>query len=78
MAEVVIKAARGGGLKMGQVIGQSARDAGEQSSEPIGIENLMARIFDTLLRVSDVRLLPNLPNDVSRVLTGSTPIPGLS
>ena len=68
----------GGGLKMGQVIGQSTRDAGEPLSEPIGIENLMATIFDTLLRVSDVRLLPNLPNDVSRILTGSTPIPGLS
>ena len=31
----------GGGLKMGQVIGQSNRDGGEPQSEPVRIQNLI-------------------------------------
>ncbi|MFO0902082.1 MAG: DUF1501 domain-containing protein [Pirellulales bacterium] len=67
----------GGGLRMGQVIGQSTRDAGEPRSEPQEIDNLQATIMHSLLRLSDVRLMPGLPTDVLRTLTSSTPIPGL-
>jgi hypothetical protein len=59
------------------VIGHSTRDAGEPLSEPMGIENLQATIMNTLLDVPQVRLMPGLPTDVLRTITGSSPIPGL-
>jgi uncharacterized protein (DUF1501 family) len=68
----------GGGLKMGQVIGQSTRDGGEPQSEPIGIDNLLATIMGTLLDLGQVRLMSSLPNELVRTLTGGTPIPGLT
>lgn len=68
----------GGGLKMGQVIGQSTRDGGEPQSEPVTIENLVATVADTLLDLGQVRLMSSLPNDLVRTLTGGTPIPGIS
>jgi hypothetical protein len=68
----------GGGLKMGQVIGQSSRDGGQPQSEPIGIDNLLATIMDTLLDLGQVRLMSSLPNELVRTLTGGTPIPGLA
>ena len=67
----------GGGLKMGQVIGHSTRDAGEPASEPLGIDNLLATIMQTLLRVGEVRLLSSLPTDVLRAITTPSAIPGL-
>jgi uncharacterized protein (DUF1501 family) len=68
----------GGGLKMGQVIGQSSRDGGQPQSEPIGIDNLLATIMDTLLDLGQVRLMSSLPNELVRTLTSGTPIPGLA
>jgi len=38
----------GGGLKMGQVIGESSANAEVPKSAPIGPENLMATVFDVL------------------------------
>lgn len=67
----------GGGLKMGQVIGQSTRDGGEPQSEPQGIENLIATINHTLLRLGEVRLMRNLPADLMNLLSPASPIPGL-
>ena len=67
----------GGGLKMGQVIGQSTKDVGEPLSEPQGIGNLLGTIMDTLLDLGQVRLQSGLPQDVARLVTGQTPIPGL-
>ena len=64
----------GGGLKMGQVIGESTKDAGEPASNPYRIDNLIATIMHSLTDVSQLRLLPNLPNDLLRVTTSSTPI----
>lgn len=68
----------GGGLRMGQVIGQSSRDGSEPQSEPISIENLIATIADELLDLGQVRLMSSLPNELVRTLTGGTPIPGLA
>ena len=68
----------GGGLKMGQVLGQSSRDGGEPQSEPVTIENLIATIADELLDLGQVRLMSSLPNELVRTLTSGTPIPGLS
>ncbi len=67
----------GGGLNMGQVIGESTRDAGEPNSEPVTKADLVSTIMHTLFDVSQVRLLDHLPRDVARVVTGGEPIPGL-
>ena len=68
----------GGGLNMGQVIGQSTRDAGEPASDPFGNENLLATVMHTLLDIGQVRLMPGLPQDLLRALTTPAPIAGLS
>jgi len=67
----------GGGLNMGQVIGQSTRDASEPATDPMSMDNLRSTIMHTLLDVGKVRLQTGLPNDVLRLVTGSKPIPGL-
>lgn len=67
----------GGGLKMGQVIGQSTRDAGEPLSEPFNITHLNATIMRTLLDLGEVRITRGLPNDLVQSLTSADPISGL-
>jgi Protein of unknown function (DUF1501) len=67
----------GGGLRMGQVIGQSNRDAGEPQSDPVRIPNLLATILHTLFEVGEVRLIPGLPREIAQTMTGWEPIPGL-
>jgi uncharacterized protein (DUF1501 family) len=67
----------GGGLKMGQVIGQSTRNAGDPATEPMTMHRLVATIMHTLFDVPEVRLLRGVPDDVSRVITGSEPIQAL-
>jgi hypothetical protein len=64
----------GGGLKMGQVIGSSTRDAGEPLSDAFGNENLLATVMHTLLDIGQVRLLQSLPQELLRTLTGLEPI----
>jgi len=66
----------GGGLRMGQVIGQSSRTGGEPSSQPVTIKNLVATILHTLFDVGKLRILRGLPRDLAR-LTEWEPIPGL-
>lgn len=68
----------GGGLKMGQVIGQSTRDAGEPRTEPIENHNLIGTIMHTLFHVGELRLSRSAPGEVTRVAADWTPIPGLS
>ncbi len=64
----------GGGLKMGQVIGQSNRDASEPSSTPITQQDLIATIMHTLLDTGEVRTQPGVPRDVISAVTGGSPI----
>ena len=47
----------GGGLNMGQVIGQSKRDGSEPLSEPLTIKHLLSTILHTQFHVGDLRLL---------------------
>ncbi len=68
----------GGGLKMGQVIGQSTRDAGEPLSEPQDIGNLLGTIMHTLVDFGQLRLESGLPQDLVRGLTSLKPIDGLT
>ena len=68
----------GGGLRMGQVIGESSPDAGEPASNPVTTENLIGTIMHTLLDVGQVRLMENLPRDVHQLVTSALPIKGMS
>jgi len=68
----------GGGLRMGQVIGESSADAGEPASNTVTTENLIGTVMHTLLDVGQVRLMENLPRDVHQLVTSASPIKGLS
>jgi uncharacterized protein (DUF1501 family) len=59
----------GGGLKMGQVIGQSNRTAGDPQTEPVRIQNLIAAILHTLFDVGQLRLVPGLPREIQTMTT---------
>jgi hypothetical protein len=67
----------GGGLNRGQVIGQSSKDGGQPSSDPVTIEDLLATILHTLLDVDQVRLNNGLPRSLLNVIAQGTPIRGL-
>jgi hypothetical protein len=67
----------GGGLNMGQVIGQSNRDAGEPASSPIRIPNLISTVLHSVFDVGQLRLLSNVPRELSLQLAAADPIPGL-
>ena len=49
---------------MGQVIGQSTRDAGEALSDPVRINNLVATVLHTLVDYSELRVTRGVPNEV--------------
>lgn len=67
----------GGGLKMGQVIGQSNRSAGEPASNPITNQNLVASIMETMFDIGKLRIVSNLPREITQSMTSWDPIPGL-
>ncbi|MDG2387792.1 MAG: DUF1501 domain-containing protein [Planctomycetaceae bacterium] len=67
----------GGGLNMGQVIGQSKRDASEPLTSPLTIKHLLATILHTQFNVGELRLQPELPGDLTRKMASWDPIPGL-
>ena len=67
----------GGGLKMGQIIGQSARNGGEPASEPVTIPDLIATIMHTLVDVGEARITDGLPPSLLSVLSRGEPIRGL-
>ncbi len=66
----------GGGLRGGQVIGQSTRDAGEPLSTPVTIKNLIATILHALVDVGEVRIVRGMPRDIVQ-MTEWEPIAGL-
>ncbi|MFM8274619.1 MAG: DUF1501 domain-containing protein [Gemmata sp.] len=66
----------GGGLKMGQVIGQSDRTASQPATERYTPKNLLATVMSTVLDISEVRLKPGLGR-VGNLLAEGDPIPGL-
>jgi len=67
----------GGGLKMGQVIGQSSKTGGEPAADVVTTRDLMATIMHTLLDIGEVRLLEGVPKNVLDAVTGGEPIKGL-
>ncbi|MFT5468842.1 MAG: hypothetical protein ACI8UO_003954 [Verrucomicrobiales bacterium] len=67
----------GGGLKMGTVVGGSDRGAGEPASDPVSSQQLLGTVMHTLLDVGQVRLRPDLPPELLRILANAKPIPQL-
>ena len=64
----------GGGLNMGQVVGQSTRDGGQPATEPYSVPHLTSTIMHTLMDVGKLRIAQGVPADVVRVATDSDPI----
>jgi len=67
----------GGGLNMGQVIGQSTRHASEPQTEPIERKDLVSSIMHTLFDVGELRITRGVPNEIIQVATAGNIIPGL-
>jgi hypothetical protein len=64
----------GGGLPMGQVIGRSNANGSEPADNPITMRNLIGTILHTLFDVAELRLRPDAPGAVTRLITESEPI----
>ena len=63
----------GGGLRMGQVVGESTRDAGEPNSAPVTPRHLMGTIAHALFDLGRLRVARGLPDEIIR-LTEYDPI----
>jgi len=57
----------GGGLKMGRVIGDSTRDAGEPNSDPVTIRHLVGTIARTLFNVDELRVARGMPDEIIKL-----------
>lgn len=68
----------GGGMKMGQVIGQSSRDAGEPASAPIRIPDLVSTLLHSLIDIGELRLRRGVPAEILRTANAGTPIAELT
>ena len=64
----------GGGLKMGQVIGQSDAHAAEPATNPVTIRNLLSTIMHTAFDVGQLRVERGLPREISQEMTSWEPI----
>lgn len=64
----------GGGLNMGQVIGQSDRTASRPATEPYTPSHLLSTIMHTLFDLGRLRLDQSLPRDVATVVQSGEPI----
>jgi hypothetical protein len=64
----------GGGLNMGQVVGQSDSRAAYPASEPIRINNLVSTILHALFDVSELRLRQGLPPEILALIDAVPPI----
>lgn len=67
----------GGGLPMGQVIGESDATAAEPATEAFGPANLLGTIMRTLFDVGELRLVNKLPERLVAYISDSKPIRGL-
>ncbi|MCA9269782.1 MAG: DUF1501 domain-containing protein, partial [Planctomycetales bacterium] len=66
----------GGGLRGGQVIGQSTRDGGQPASDPLSPAHLISTILRTLFDPAQLRLTAGVPQQVTQMISHE-PIPGL-
>lgn len=66
----------GGGIKTGQVIGQSSRDVAEPATPPIRNSHVVATALQTLMAAGEVRLMRGIPNEIIQA-ANAEPVPGL-
>ena len=64
----------GGGLKMGQVVGQSDAMAAEPATDPITIRNLLSTIMHTAFDVGQLRVERGFPREITQEMTSWDPI----
>ncbi|MCH7989314.1 MAG: DUF1501 domain-containing protein, partial [Planctomycetes bacterium] len=64
----------GGGLKMGQIVGRSARKNDVPASKPVTTGNLLATVMQTLFDVPQLRVARGIPRQLLRVIENETPI----
>ncbi|MBP89591.1 MAG: hypothetical protein CMJ64_23255 [Planctomycetaceae bacterium] len=64
----------GGGLRMGQAIGQSTAKAEEPRTAPITLDNLFATVMHVLFDVPKLRTQARLPREIVTLLERSKPI----
>ena len=64
----------GGGLRMGQVVGQSDATASRPSTEPYNPSHLLSTIMHTLFDLGKLRLDQSLSSDVAAVAQSGEPI----
>lgn len=67
----------GGGLKMGQVIGQSAKNNDVPATEPISTPHLMATVMHTLFDPTVLRLDSSVPRELTQLIERGEPIKAL-
>jgi uncharacterized protein (DUF1501 family) len=67
----------GGGLKMGQVVGESDSTASLPATRPYGPMNLFGTIFHTLFDMGELRIAQNLPAPIRELADKARPIPEL-
>jgi len=64
----------GGGLKMGQVIGHSDKQAGAPATEKYTPANLLATVMQAVLDVGQVRVARDVPSNVIDAVSAGKPI----
>jgi uncharacterized protein (DUF1501 family) len=64
----------GGGLKMGQVVGESDKSAATPATPPVRPSHLMATVLQTLFDPGQLRLQPGLPRDLVQLVVDGKPI----
>ena len=69
----VLLAFAGGGLNMGQVIGQSNARAEEPKSRPVTLDNLLGTVLHAALDLPTVRRLPDVPSLLANTLQRAEP-----
>jgi uncharacterized protein (DUF1501 family) len=67
----------GGGLNMGQVIGQSDANATRAATTPYSPQHLLATVMQVLFDMGQLRLQSNVPRDIVKLTEGSEPFDGI-
>ncbi|MGE0375755.1 MAG: DUF1501 domain-containing protein [Planctomycetaceae bacterium] len=67
----------GGGLPMGQVIGESSANAEEPRTDPVSLDGLFATVMRVLFDVPALRARSDVPREIASLLERGRPIPQL-
>jgi len=64
----------GGGIRGGQVVGQSTRDGSKPLTAPCNSRNLLGTLMAQLFDIGELRIKQGLPTDLVRYVSSATPI----